>query len=72
MTHNRITGSIAIELTVQEIAKINSLLARDEPMLAKKLDGGGYKCPMCGAYVHTTDNFCDTCGQRIDTEDCTL
>jgi len=49
---------------------IEELKLRDTPKEAEKYELGGdyyYKCHWvgCNARVHSTDNFCYKCGQRL-------
>lgn len=74
-----IKGNIDITLSVEKVTKINSLIERDKAKPIRKSvweymnkQYTDYKCPTCDSEVKTTDGFCKTCGQRLDTDNIKL
>ena len=70
-----ITGTMNVPMTLEKANYYNTLEARDKamPIVANEYEYNGekkkyYKCPACGEYWHEGENFCSTCGQRIDTQ----
>ena len=72
MKNNRIYEPVTVTLSTFEIAHINGLLDRDEPMSAKQNDKSYMECPKCGHSVTSYNKFCSECGQRIDTQNIAL
>ena len=71
-----ITAKATVELTVEQVNKINELIARDkpQPIVEKVLENFGnktiYLCPTCGRALGRIDHedpFCRGCGQHLDT-----
>lgn len=74
-----IKGNIDITLSVEKVTKINSLIERDKAKPIRKSvweykdkQYTDYKCPTCDSEVKTTDGFCKSCGQRLDTDNIKL
>ena len=61
-------------MRVDAVNYLNELLERDKAMAIVKVhyditDHDSYRCPLCNGIVdEDRDNFCRTCGQRIDRE----
>lgn len=65
----KITGTVDVCMTFQEVADLNVLIERDtaKPMIGLEEETLA-KCPSCGRYISKSDKFCGKCGQRIDNE----
>ena len=76
----QINETMQVRMTLEEANKINELIKRDKPMpLKSKIYGNDdkahYYCPSCDHFVGIGDNvsnFCDECGQHLDTQNTEL
>ena len=76
----KIRGALDVELTVEEVTLINTLIERDTPKAVVKSDWESsegktytsYKCPECDNSIAKSDKFCDQCGQRLDRDNIAL
>lgn len=66
-----IKGKMSIELTIEDVNYINSLIERDTPKPMKEYKGEGWStplCPRCEKVINTNMEYCWWCGQHIDLE----
>ena len=59
-----------VTLTTDQVAELNEMIKRNEPMAVEAADDnlGLVKCPVCGNWVGDNQNYCGSCGQKLDTE----
>ena len=76
---NMITGTMNVPMTLEKANYYNLLEKRDQAMPpignTGYINGEArtyYECPICGEYLFERDEFCRTCGQRLDTENMAL
>lgn len=69
----KINGKLVVNLTIDDVNYINTLLERDNPKAMRKYETSEGThildmCSVCGAVLGKTDNYCNKCGQRVDHE----
>ena len=76
---DKIKTAVTIDLFTDELEHINKLIDRDteKQMIDEPWEYEGeprhrYKCPVCRKSVSLEDNYCSTCGQKLDTENIAL
>jgi uncharacterized OB-fold protein len=68
-----LTGAVEMKMQMEEVQYLNHLIRRDRAVPAIDIGvEGSVKCPVCGDVIPSRQKFCESCGQRIDTENYAL